>query len=132
LPHGSLPARYCSVFISFVLSGVMHSCAGIAAGMSFKQLNVLHFFITQALGVVVEDLVRVAFSNARGNRGREDKNSLPPPLAIRLIGYVWVAAYMAWSGPVWLYPQASKTAPLGTNISFLPYSIIDAWKNGIF
>ncbi|EDN99710.1 hypothetical protein SS1G_02568 [Sclerotinia sclerotiorum 1980 UF-70] len=31
------------------------SCAGIAAEMSPKQLNIVHFFITQALGIVMED-----------------------------------------------------------------------------
>jgi len=129
LPRGSLSARFCSVFISFALSGVMHSCAGIAAGMSPKQLNVLHFFITQALGVVVEDLVRLAFSKAKSQEGKKEKIG-PPSLANRVIGYLWVAAFMTWSGPVWLYPQASRPAPPGTNTSFLPYSIIKAWKMG--
>lgn len=98
--------------------------------MSPKQLNVLHFFITQALGVVIEDLVRLAFLKATGKEDEGKKKSRPPSLANRIIGYLWVAAFMTWSGPVWLYPQASKPVSPGTNSSFLPYSIIKAWKMG--
>ncbi|PQE23046.1 hypothetical protein CJF32_00004434 [Rutstroemia sp. NJR-2017a WRK4] len=129
LPHGSLSARFCNVFVTFALSGMMHSCAGIATGMSPKQLNVVHFFITQAMGVVIEDLVRLAFLKAKGEERKSEKNT-SPSLAHRLIGYLWVAAFMTWSGPVWLYPQASKPISPGTNNSFLPYSIIKAWKMG--
>lgn len=115
------------MFTSFALSGVMHSCAGIAAGMPPNQLNVLHFFITQALGVVIEDLVSQAISRWKGQDGK-DKEKRGPSLTNRAIGYLWVAAFMTWSGPVWLYPQASKPVSPGTNSSFLPYSIIKAWK----
>ncbi|CAD6446129.1 4e9caf82-547c-4e00-923f-874d61be0b17 [Sclerotinia trifoliorum] len=129
LSRGSVPARLCSLFITFFLSGVMHSCAGIAAGMSPKQLNVVHFFVTQALGIVVEDFVSLAFSKMMGQKDKKKKTG-PPSLAQRLIGYLWVAAFMTWSGPVWLYPQASRPVLPGTNSSFLPYSIIRAWKMG--
>ncbi|TVY85301.1 Acetyltransferase pyr8 [Lachnellula suecica] len=131
LPRESLLARFVGVVITFALSGVMHSCAGIAAGMSPKQLNVLHFFLTQALGVIIEDLVRLVSLKAKGEEGIEKKD-VPPTIANRIIGYLWVAAFMTWSGPVWLYPQASKPMPPGTNSSFLPYSIINAWKMGDF
>jgi hypothetical protein len=108
---------------------MMHSCAGVAAGMSPKQLNVVHFFITQAMGVVIEDLVRLAFLKAKGEERKSEKNR-SPSLTHRFIGYLWVAAFMTWSGPIWLYPQASKPISPGTNNSFLPYSIIKVWKMG--
>jgi hypothetical protein len=111
------------VLISFALFGVMQSCAKIAAGMLSKQLNVLHFFNTHALGVVVEDLVRLAWFKAKGQEGKKKEKVRPPSLVNRIIGYLWVASFMIWSGPVWLYPQASKPAPLGTSSSFVPYSI---------
>jgi len=107
----------------------MHSCAGIAAGRSPKQLNVLHFFLTQALGVVVEEIVQPAFMKLLGRRTKAEKEQDGPPSSMnRLFGYLWVAAFMTWSGPVWLYPQASSTASPGQSNSFVPYSFIKAWK----
>ncbi|KAJ8058855.1 hypothetical protein OCU04_011838 [Sclerotinia nivalis] len=129
LRRGSLPAHFSSVIITFALSGIMHSYAGVAAGMSPKQLNVIHLFITQALGVVVEDLVRLGFLKATGQGSKKGKNDTPS-LAHKIIGYLWVVAFMTWSGPVWLYPQASKPTSLGINSSFVPYSIIKAWMMG--
>jgi hypothetical protein len=97
--------------------------------MSPRELSVLYFFLTQALGVALEDLVPLAFVKVKGQESKKEEIT-PPSLTTKIIGYLWVAAFMAWSGPVWLYPQASKPAPPGINSSFLPYSIIKAWKMG--
>ncbi|CAG8981537.1 hypothetical protein HYALB_00013164 [Hymenoscyphus albidus] len=96
-----------------------------------KQLDVLHFFLTQALGVVLEDTAPLLLWKLMGKRTNDEKQQDEPPWPMsRLLGYLWVAAFMSWSGPVWLYPQAASTAPLGQSSSFLPYSIIKACKSG--
>jgi hypothetical protein len=117
--------------MSFTLSGLLHSCAGIAAGRSPKQLNALHFFLTQALGVVLEEIVQLAFAKLTGKRSEAEMEQDGPPSPLtRLLGYLWVAAFLTWSGPAWLYPQASSAPLPGQNNSFLPYSFIRAWKMG--
>lgn len=121
LPYKPVPARFCNVIITFALSGVMHSCAGIAAGMLPKQLNMVQFLITQALGVVVGDLIWLVFSKIKGEKNREKTE--PPSLMRKIIGYIWVAAFMTGSGSVWLHPQASRSTSPGTNDNFLPSAL---------
>jgi hypothetical protein len=131
LKRGTLPARICFLLISLTFSGVMHSCAGIAAGRSPKQLNALHFFLTQALGVLFEEFVQLSFVKLMGQRTKcEQEQDETPSSLTRLLGYLWVAAFLTWSGPAWLYPQASSAPLPGQNNSFVPYSFIKAWKMG--
>lgn len=98
--------------------------------MSPKQLSVLHSFSEQALGVVVEDLVRLAFLKANGQEGKELEKNWPPSLVNRVVGILVGRRFHDLVRAVWLYPQASKPTLPGTNSGFLSYSIIKAWKMG--
>ena len=84
--------------------------------------------------MVIKDLVRVAYLKVKVREGpkMEEEEAEPPSLANRVFGYSWVAAFMTWSGSVWLYPQASRPASPGTNNSFFPHNIGKAWKTGNF
>lgn len=64
----------------------------------------------------------LAVLKAKGQEGKRMEKRRP------LVRYLWVAAFIARSGPVWLYPRASKLPLPETNDSFVPYSILRTWK----
>lgn len=122
LPNGSLLARYLNIFIPFAISGIFHKVAGIAGGMSVREYGVLQFFFTQTLGIMIEDGVQACYSRLVRGSGTQ-----PRKLAIRCLGYAWVASFLVWSSPAWLYPQALRPVKAGAN-GLLPYSIVQTLR----
>ncbi|KAK5124203.1 hypothetical protein LTR85_001906 [Meristemomyces frigidus] len=100
LQHKGPLQRYSKIFISFALSGVMHVVADMGCGLSPHQSGAMPFFLMQALGIMAEDGVQavwrrltVRFSFGEGVARFE-----------RIVGYAWVALYLVWTSPVWVYP----------------------------
>ncbi|KAF2865631.1 membrane bound O-acyl transferase family-domain-containing protein [Massariosphaeria phaeospora] len=122
LPRHTVPAGALKILISFAISGAMHTAAGVASGMPAHELGVFRFFCTQAFGVLFEQSVISVFRSVRGVAEKE-KEREKPPVWMRAVGFVWVAGFMAWSGPAWLYPQAAR-APRQGATSFLPFSVV--------
>jgi hypothetical protein len=88
--------------------------------LPLKELGVFRFFCTQAFGLLIEQGVMLIFKKLH----RSEEGKRRPSVLVRLLGFVWVAAFMTWSGPAWLYPQAAKVqSQVGT--SFLPFSIVE-------
>jgi hypothetical protein len=122
LPPQSLFDGALTLMSAFALSGVLHTAAGVASGMPANQLGVFRFFCTQALGVLFEQSIfallqtkkRVAISGHKSDR---------PGWHVRIVGYAWVIAFMSWTGPSWIYPQAARAPAQGT-IAFLPFSVM--------
>lgn len=126
LRKGSITARYLKIFLTFTLSGVMHNIAGISSGMPVQDYGVLQFFCTQPFGIMIEDAVRACHTRLIRGSGKS-MDTPPPTLITHCIGYAWVAAFLLWSTPAWLYPQASRPVAAGPS-SFLPYSIMQALR----
>lgn len=112
-----------SLFLSFALSGALHSAAGVASGVPLSELGVFRFFCTQAVGVFVEQGI---ISTARRLRSKKDA-SAPPSYWEKALGFLWVAAFMTWSGPAWIYPQAARPPATGAT-TFLPFSIVGYFR----
>jgi len=121
IPRSSLLGATLTLILSFALSGALHTVAGVASAMPLKELGVFRFFCTQALGVLVE---QGAIANLRRLYGRT-KDTKNPDYGAKALGYMWVAAFMIWSGPAWIYPQALRAPPKGAT-NFLPFSIVGA------
>ena len=92
--------------------------------MPLSEMGVLQFFCTQAIGIMVEDGIQACYKLMMGanKSGRGLSFAL-----IRCIGYVWVAGFLVWSSPAWIYPVAVRPAVAGSD-RFLPFSIVQAVK----
>ena len=104
------------IFLTFWLSGVLHICADLASGLQWYESGVVRFFYVQSLGIALEDGVQAAYrAIASGNAGNATanpklgKDNASPSLWKCIIGYVWVAVWMAWSVPVYTYPAARRS-----------------------
>ena len=64
------------------------------------ESGAMRFFITQALGIVLEDAFQAAYYRLSGKRRREHV-----PLRHKIVGFVWLAGFQVWASPVWLYAQ---------------------------
>jgi hypothetical protein len=128
IPRYSTIAGIITLVSSFALSGVLHAAAGVASGSSLNQIGVFRFFCTQALGVVMEQGVVTGLRKLQGTHrtSNEDENS--PSWYVRVAGYAWVMAFMTWTGPSWIYPQAARVQGQGAT-AFLPFSVIGFVKN---
>ncbi|KAH6699764.1 membrane bound O-acyl transferase family-domain-containing protein [Leptodontidium sp. MPI-SDFR-AT-0119] len=111
--NGNLAARYSKLFFSFMLSGLVHAAADLAAGIPFKESGSLKFFLTQVVGIMVEDTVRILWGDGRVT----DIPRLNPSWRI-VVGYIWVGLWLFWTTPTWSYPPARHY----TGDSFLPFS----------
>jgi hypothetical protein len=128
LSRHSIPAGIITIISSFALSGLLHTAAGISSGMPADQLGIFRFFCTQAFGVIVEQAVVSLYSKMKGQNTDASQEQHDPAWYARIAGYVWVMAFMTWTGPSWIYPQAAKVPAQGPT-NFLPFSII-GWLRG--
>ncbi|PWY92984.1 hypothetical protein BO94DRAFT_615640 [Aspergillus sclerotioniger CBS 115572] len=115
---GTLKGQYAQVLTVFAVSSVMHLLIDLSAGVSISKSGALQFFGTQALGIVVEDLVSRMYSALRG---------LSPNRSVskgeRFLGFLWVGGFLVWSLPSYIYPLLYRTN-MGENDCVVPVSII--------
>jgi hypothetical protein len=90
--------------------------------MPLDQLGVFRFFCTQAAGLILEQSVISLFKRTEEEGDQSDG---APAWYAKLAGFIWVGAFMAWTGPSWIYPQAARaSAPAQGPSAFLPFSIV--------
>jgi hypothetical protein len=104
LKRGGLPGRYLTLALVLFLSGGLHKVYDINAGLDWNESGAMQFFLTQVLGLVLEDWMRAAYHFAVGS----DKSVVGPRLWQRVLGSVWVLTFMMWSTPAWTYPIMRK------------------------
>jgi hypothetical protein len=96
----------------------MHVMIDFSAGISLQQSGAVQFFVTQAIGMIVEDAVMALWVWYYGTQTQTKSWQ-------RVLGYVWVAGFMVWSAPVYLYPMMWRVI-MGENDSVIPFSIFEA------
>jgi hypothetical protein len=96
--------------------------------MPVDQLGVFRFFCTQAVGVVVEQGVVLLIKRMWRKDDEANEGKGGPAWYVRGMGYVWVVAFMTWTGPSWIYPQAAR-APARGAAAFLPFSVVGWMKS---
>lgn len=114
LPRGSIGARYLRMLVAFLSSGIMHLLGDLAAGVQLRDSGAMRFFLAQALGMIIEDVAIRAYRR------------LPPGTKIPLVaekglGFLWVAIFLTWSVPAYMYPMMWR-ANQGLNDSTIPFS----------
>ena len=136
LPKGRWITRYTRLLLAFLVSGMMHALTDVGQGYSWKSSGSIHFFLTQWLGIVVEDTVQGAYCSVSPSRtfkdseGREPLNRGIQKCWIRVIGYVWLLLFLAWSTPVWIYPALRVNLGEDKDIA-LPFSTLSLLKGVI-
>ena len=100
LPKHSLFTRYTRLFLVFLLSGLLHQWVEVGQGIAWRQSGQLHFFITQVMGIILEDAVQGIYRSCRGVKRGEETTA-----GRRLTGYLWVLVFLWWSTPAWFYPR---------------------------
>lgn len=95
--------------------------------MNFWQSGAPRFFVTQALGILLEDIVRVQWRHLQLNK--RDSNMQKMLLRIRRrLGYLWVLVFLVWSTPVWVYPAIAVNRGEPKD-RVLPFSILSTiWE----
>ena len=92
----------------------------VGEGYLVKDSGSLHFFLTQAGGIMLEDAVQALYRSWSGLRREKETTR-----ARRLIGWIWVVAFLWWSTPCWFYPRL-RQGKGDERSKILPVSVV-AW-----
>ena len=116
LPKGTLVTRYLHLSLVFLSSGLLHAGVEFTQGYPARQSGQIPFFLTQVVGIILEDIVQALYRATRGVKW----GTPPTPLA-RAVGYVWLAVFLWWSTPIWFYSQ--RRLSRGDDDEILPFSL---------
>jgi len=97
LPPTSKFTKLIKIYIAFLISGLFHYGGDAILLQDPTKTGAIQFFLLQAAAITFETIV---FALAR-------KAGLPgsvPRIFIRLLGYLWVIVWMAFSLPLWVDP----------------------------
>jgi hypothetical protein len=99
ISESKLLSRYTRLFVAFLISGLIHHASDLAMGIPRAEAGSLVFFLLQPLGIMIEDGVQQL-------TGSLPSSSLFGRVRVRrILGYVWVMAFLVWTTPTWFYPQ---------------------------
>lgn len=114
LPQGKFKT-YFKLYGSFFISGLLHYAADYMLFQNWSGTSI-RFFVLQAVAITFEDIAIALASRLGFNRNM---------LGFRVIGYVWVFAWFAFSLPIWLDPIVhAGTMDEGVNVSL----ILGVWR----
>ena len=66
-------------------------------GIPRAEAGSLVFFLLQPLGIMLEDGLQALTRHTPASRSLSQVR--------RIVGYLWVVMFLAWSTPTWFYPQ---------------------------
>lgn len=119
----TITTKYLSFFLHFFLSGILHAGTDMASGVPWQELGTVQFFCTQLIGIALEEGAQHVYRFAFPSRYAGHRSTM---LWARLLGYIWVILFIAWSTPVWIYPSLSRLRS-GSADAVLPFSIVAAF-----
>jgi len=97
LPPYSKSTKFIKLYFAFLISGLLHYGGDALLLQDSTKTGAIQFFLLQATAITLETMV---FALAR-------KAGLPGSahcIYIRLLGYLWVVVWLAFSMPVWIDP----------------------------
>lgn len=96
IAHHTTVAYVIRLVLVFALSGAVHVGLDLGFALSIAETGAMKFFILQAVGMLLEQAMWSAlqFVGCGGGFGK----------AGRLIGYLWVCAFLALTAPMWVVP----------------------------
>ncbi|MCJ1404229.1 hypothetical protein MMC11_007454 [Xylographa trunciseda] len=130
LRKGFFTARYTNVFLAFFISGSVHWLTVYAAGLTLLQAcAAFQYFCAQVLGIMIEDGVQAMYRRLAPQSGGSQKH--PPLWWARALGYLWVAAFLTWSTPAFIYAMvaANKGGDRDEILPFSPLTLLQGTAN---
>ncbi|KAL5871726.1 hypothetical protein ACKVWC_007373 [Pyricularia oryzae] len=95
IPRGTTVSVYTRLWLAFFISGACHISSDVGMGIPFSKTGAFATFLLQPVGIILEDLLRATLGKV-----------VPLPGGVkRVLGRVWVLAFLAYSTPVWFYAQ---------------------------
>ncbi|KAF9884912.1 hypothetical protein FE257_000903 [Aspergillus nanangensis] len=92
-------ARYLHLLLTFIISGIIHLLAEeYPCGIDWDRSGTMRFFVTQAFGILLEDLMQTGFAFGGSHQSHSCWWS-------KEVGWVWVALFIFWSSPSHFYPR---------------------------
>ncbi|KAL8834633.1 MAG: hypothetical protein Q9176_007382 [Flavoplaca citrina] len=116
IEHDTLLARYSVIILTFIVSGVFHQLADVAAGVPWSQGRAVHFFTMQAVGIIFEDAVQGIY---RWIYSRKRTGARPTGWKL-WFGSAWVLVWLFWTTPLWAYPVMQR----GSGEAIVPFSVV--------
>jgi hypothetical protein len=104
LPRPSILERYTNIYFVFLGSGIFHHVHATFIRPPTEESNSILFFSSFALGIMIEDGVQEAWRRLSGQPAKTKVSS--PPLWQKIVGFIWVAAWLMITSPWYLYPDA--------------------------
>jgi len=111
LPARGIVQRYTKIVLSFLVSGLVHTAVDLVNGLTFAESHSIRFFTTQALGIMIEDGVQWIWNRSFG-RGNTANRGGATARWKRVVGFIWLWAFMAWTIPSWMYALIGKRTGL--------------------
>lgn len=87
---------YFKLFTSFFISGLIHAAADYNLHQSFSESKAIQFFVLQAVAITFEDALIAIASRLECKESK----------GFKLIGFIWVFAWFAYSAPMYFNHQA--------------------------
>lgn len=97
--------RYTSAYLTFALSGYVHTLMDNTAGIPLATNTAWKLFVMQAVGITVEDLVENTYHKIAG-----PSNTKSTALWKKIVGFVWVLGWMSWTTAPWSYQNMRHDA----------------------
>lgn len=120
-----------TVVFVFTLSGLLHQIGSYSLGISLGVSDAFSFFGITALGVFIEEAFlkssRKPASGApqQGKEHKDKQQNISVALLKRLVGYLWVLAWLGTSGSFLIYPVVS-VAIVNRSVG-VPYSAVEGF-----
>ena len=116
IPKGTWLARYLKIWIAFFISGSIHA-GMVEDSYDIRGSGTVRFFCTQAFGIMLEDGVQAIWARSPYDR----RKKLDTPVWHKIVGFLWLLAFMTWSTPAWsyrmfLHERPGIDTPLGFSI----------------
>lgn len=82
-----------------MVSGIVHLMADLGGDAPAANSGSMQFFCMQALGIIFEDIVVSVHKSFVPTTPASASATFS-----RVIGYIWVLAFLAWTTPIWVFP----------------------------
>jgi len=101
LPPHSKYTKVFKLYTAFLVSGILHSGGDALLLQNPTTTGAIRFFLLQATAIIFETVV-FSFVRRAGLIPSDSNSAFL--MVFRLLGYLWVVVWLAFSLPVWIDP----------------------------
>jgi hypothetical protein len=113
-------SRYIRLHVAFFITALIHVPGVVILGESPFAIGLFKFFLMQAVGILIESMIFNIWITA--TKTRIDHVPVPAGIIAYLLGYIWVLAWISWTGPEYTWMVARAVVEGRDNV--VPWSFI--------